>query len=167
MGPRLVCLPPKGEGKWNVARIEKLVLRKMITIEKWCPFFDFGVRDSFAFPLRGKANRKLLGSKNLFCGSWTGCQYYYTEWSLFFLFGDCKLASALLQVEGRCRPWVSAPGAARLVFLSQSQPFHQKIAWNKIPIWKNWRWKENKKWPQRRCRAELYKTPAWACHLPL
>ena len=33
-----------------------------------------------------------------------------------FLFGECKLASVVLQAVRRCRRWASAPGTARLVF---------------------------------------------------
>ena len=37
------------------------------------------IQDSFAFPRRGKANEKLLESKNLFCESCSQRPYYYTE----------------------------------------------------------------------------------------
>ena len=112
-GLRLICLPPKGEGKQKVARIKKLIYyyREVISF-----FLIWGVQDLIAFPRRGKANKKLLGWKNLFSESWSERPSYYREVTSVFWFGECKLASAALQAVRRCRRWASAPGAARLEF---------------------------------------------------
>ena len=125
-GPRLVCLPPKGEGKRKVARIKKLILRKLfaapiLLYRSDLGFLIWGVQDLFAFPRRGKANEKLLGWKNLFSESWLERPSYYKEVTSVFWFGKCKLASAALQAVRRCRRWASAPGAARLVFMLRNQ----------------------------------------------
>ena len=79
-GPRLVFLPPKGEGKW------KVVGSKNLFCESWSErpyyfrdlvFLIWGVQDLIAFPRRGKANKKLLGWKNLFSKSWSEHPSYY------------------------------------------------------------------------------------------
>ena len=46
--------------------------------------------DFLGFPRRGKANKKLLGSKNLFSKSFSERPYYYTEVISDFWFGGSK-----------------------------------------------------------------------------
>ena len=94
-GLRLVCLPPKGEGKQKVAWIKKLILRKLIGAPILLQKNDLGfliwwVQDLFAFPQRGKANEKWLRSKNLFCESCSEQPYYYQEVISDFGFGGSK-----------------------------------------------------------------------------
>ena len=50
----------------------------------------WGFQDSFAFPQRGMANEKLLGSKNLFSESWSERPYYYREVISVFWFGGSQ-----------------------------------------------------------------------------
>ena len=76
-------------------------------------FSLWGVQDLFAFPWRGKAKEKLLGSKNLFSKSCSERRYYYTQVISVFRFGKSKLAS--LAFVGNAA-LASAPGATRLVF---------------------------------------------------
>ena len=104
--PRPVCLPPKGEGKWKVARIKKLILRKLfaapiLLYRSDLGFLIWGVQDLFAFPRRGKANEKLLGWKNLFSESCLERPSYYKEVTSVFWFEKSKLASAALQAVRR------------------------------------------------------------------
>ena len=92
--------------------LAKVVRSGHITTEKWSQFFWFwGSKTRL-----GKANTKLLWSKNLFSVSWSERPYYYRRVISDFWFGGSKLASLALRAVQRCRRLASAPGAARLVF---------------------------------------------------
>ena len=77
----------------------------------------------------GKANEKLLESKNLFCESWSERPYYYREGISAFWFGGSKLAPLALRAVRRCRRWASAPGAARLVLLTDNVILDESSIW--------------------------------------
>ena len=86
---------PQGGGQTRICSDQKTYLAKVdrsaqVTIEKWSPFFDFGGPRLVCLSWRGKANKKLLESKNLFSESCSHCLYYYTEVISVFWFGGSK-----------------------------------------------------------------------------
>ena len=88
---------PSPEGGWQkkVARIKNHILQRLfgsaiLLLRSDLGFLIWGVQDLFAFPRRGKANEKLLESKNLFSESCSQHPYQFREVISFFWFGGSK-----------------------------------------------------------------------------
>ena len=73
-----------------IKKLVKVVRSACIILEKWSQFFDFGVPRLVC--LRGKANEKLLRSKNLFIAKVAPSAHITIEkWSMFFDLGVPRL----------------------------------------------------------------------------